>query len=48
MQNFWYMFAAFLVIWVGVLAYVLSLANRQKQIKREIEQLKMALPEEPK
>lgn len=48
MNNFWYMFAAFLIIWIAVLAYVLSLAQRQKQLRREINQLKSALPEEPK
>lgn len=48
MANFWYMFAVFLIIWIAVLAYVFSLSQRQKQLRREIEQLKSALPEEPK
>ena len=39
MDNLGYLFAAFAVIWVVVFAYLLILMNRQKKLKRELEQL---------
>ncbi len=39
-DNLWYLFAAFAVIWVGVLAYVLFLAQKQRQLRRDIDRLK--------
>lgn len=47
-QNFGYLLAAFIIIWVAVLAYVLSLSNKQKRLRREIEQLKATLMEQKK
>ena len=38
-----YLFAAFTVIWVLVFGYVLSLFNRQRRLRREINLLKEAL-----
>jgi len=43
MENFWYVFAAFAIIWVAVLAYLFSLSQRQKHLRREIERIKSGL-----
>ncbi len=48
MENFGYLLAAFIIIWVAVFAYVFSLSQRQKRLRREIDQLKAALREEKK
>lgn len=38
-----YFFAAYLAIWLVLLAYVFSLNNRQRQLRRELEALKEAM-----
>ncbi len=48
MENFGYLLAAFIIIWVAVFAYVFVLSQRQKRLRREIDQLKATLQEEKK
>ncbi len=48
MDNFGYLLAAFIIIWVAIFAYVFSLSQRQRKLRREIDQLKAALQEEKK
>ena len=43
MDNLGYLFAAFAVIWVGLFAYILVLAQKQRQLRRDIDWLKEAL-----
>lgn len=38
-----YLIAAYAVVWVGVLAYVTSLARRSRNLEREIEELRELL-----
>ncbi len=38
-----YFFAAYLAIWLVLFAYVFSLSNRQRQLRRELEALKEAM-----
>ncbi len=45
MENAGYLFAAFTIIWALVFGYVLSLFNRQRRLRREIDSLKEALKE---
>jgi CcmD family protein len=45
-DNLGYLFAAFTVIWVGLLAYVLFLAQKQRQLRRDIDRLKEMIKEE--
>ena len=45
MENASYLFAAFTVVWAVVFAYVFSLFNRQRKLKREIDSLKEVLRE---
>ncbi|MBM3262752.1 MAG: CcmD family protein [candidate division Zixibacteria bacterium] len=40
MDNFWYLFAAYTLIWVGLFVYLFSLAGREKQLADEIADLK--------
>jgi CcmD family protein len=48
MENFGYLLAAFIIIWVAVFAYVFSLSQKQKRLRREIDQLKATLQEQKK
>lgn len=50
MKELWYLFAAYLAIWIGLWAYVISLAARQRALKHRIEDLRQLLgeQEEPK
>lgn len=43
MDNFWYLFAAYTVIWVGLFLYVFSLSGREKRLSDEIAGLKETL-----
>ena len=45
MENAGYLLAAFAIVWAVVFGYVLSLFNRQRRLKREINLLKEALKE---
>lgn len=45
MENAEYIFAAFTIVWVVVFGYVLSLFNRQKGLRREIDSLKEVIKE---
>lgn len=44
-NNFWYLFAAYTLIWVGLFVYIFSLAGREKKLGEEIEELKATLDE---
>ena len=50
MKELWYLFAAYLAIWIGLWVYLISLAARQRGLRRRIEDLKQLLgpQEEPK
>lgn len=47
LQHFWYLFAAYMVIWTAIFFYVLSLARKNRELRdelhvlqRRVEQLK--------
>jgi len=42
-KNFWYLFAAYTVIWAVVLGFVLSFYLRERALRREVEALKELL-----
>jgi len=46
MDNLGYLFAAFAVIWVGLFAYILFLAQKQRQLRHDIDWLKETLKKE--
>lgn len=43
--NFWYLFAAYTLVWVGLFIYLFSLAGREKELANEIADLKLTLDE---
>ena len=46
MDNLGYLFAAFTVAWAGVFIYILFLVQKQRQLQRDIDQLKQSLKKE--
>jgi CcmD family protein len=40
MKNLGYLFAAYTFIWIAILAYVYILAQRQRNLEREIKTLR--------
>ncbi len=45
MENAGYLLAAFTIVWAVVFGYLLSLFNRQRKLRREIDSLKEAFKE---
>ena len=45
MEDAGYLFAAFAVMWAGVFGFVLSLVNRQRRLRREIDSLREEIGE---
>ena len=45
MENAGYLLAAFIIIWALIFGYVLSLFNRQRRLRWEIDSLKEVLKE---
>ncbi len=45
MENAGYLYAAFGIVWAATFAYVLTLLNKQKNLRREIESLRNMLEE---
>lgn len=43
MKNFFYLFAANMIIWFAIFGYVYSLSSRNKEIDRELKILKEQL-----
>lgn len=42
-QNFWYLFSAYTLIWVGLFLYLFTIAGREKKLEAEIAELKAAV-----
>jgi len=43
MENLGYLFAVFAIVWAVLFGYILSLIQRQRQLRREIDLLKETL-----
>lgn len=39
-KNFWWVFAAYTIVWVALFAYVASLVGRQRSLERDVQRLK--------
>ena len=39
LENFWYLFAAYMVIWTAIFLYVLSLARKNRELRDELQVL---------
>ncbi|UCG54924.1 MAG: CcmD family protein [Dehalococcoidia bacterium] len=46
MDDLSYLFAAYTVIWVGLFAYILVLAQKQRQLRRDMDRLKETMKKE--
>ncbi len=42
-MNLSYLFAAFAVVWIGVLGYVVSLSRRNRDLEHDLEDLRSVL-----
>ncbi len=45
MRNFEFLFAAWMVVWVGFFGYEVSIASRLAQLREDVERLKQQLRE---
>ena len=39
MQNFWYLFAAYMVIWTALFVYIMSLSRKNRELREELRAL---------
>lgn len=39
MKNFWYLFAAYSVIWTALFAYIVYLSRKNKELKEALRDL---------
>ncbi len=46
MKNFWYLFAAYTIIWAALWVYTLWLGRREAHLSAEVENLKALLSED--
>ncbi len=46
MNDMWYLFSAYLIIWVAIWGYTLRLGVRQRRLMKEIDFLKARLSED--
>ena len=46
MKNFWYLFAAYAIIWAALCVYTLWLGRREARLAAEVENLKALLSED--
>ena len=42
-MNLGFLFAAYSVVWIGVLLYVIGLARRSRSLEREVQELRELL-----
>lgn len=45
MRHLWYLGAAYLAVWVGIVAYLLRLAGRTRELEEEVRELRRRLGE---
>jgi CcmD family protein len=38
-KNFWYLFAAYTIIWTAIFLYLLSLSRKNKELQEELADL---------
>ena len=39
MKNFWYLFAAYTIIWTALFIYILHLSQKNKELRDELREL---------
>lgn len=40
MTNFWYLFAAYAAVWVGIFLYVRRVAGKSRELEEEVRELR--------
>ncbi|HXJ18561.1 MAG TPA: CcmD family protein [Candidatus Polarisedimenticolia bacterium] len=45
MRHFWFLFAAWMMVWAVFFVYEVSVANRVARLREEVERLKQQLRE---
>lgn len=43
MTNLWYLFVAYMIVWIGIWSYTLLLGKRQRQIAGRLENIESIL-----
>jgi CcmD family protein len=38
-RNFWYLFAAYTIIWTAMFAYIINLSKKNKELRGELDEL---------
>lgn len=38
-RNFWYLFAAYTIIWTAMFAYIINLSKKNKELRDELNEL---------
>jgi CcmD family protein len=39
MKNFWYLFAAYTIIWTALFAYIMHLSRKNRELRDELQDL---------
>jgi CcmD family protein len=39
MRNFWYLFAAYTIIWTALFAYIMHLGRKNRELRDELQDL---------
>jgi CcmD family protein len=45
MDNLWFLFAAYLIVWLAIWGYTIRLGRKQRQLSVELEHLRTLLDE---
>ena len=45
--NFWWLFAAYGIIWLALFGYVIKVLRRQRELERDLERLRQELGRDP-
>jgi CcmD family protein len=39
-KNFWFLFAAYTIIWTAMFAYIVNLSRKNKELREELSELR--------
>jgi len=46
MKNFWFLFSAYMVIWVAIFGYILKLNGKMKELKLKLDKFESETEEQ--
>lgn len=41
MKNFWFLFAAYTIIWTAMFVYIVRLSKKNKELRNDLRELRM-------